>query len=83
MFTDEERFQGGLRGGARARDKADAFASQFRPLLEHYISKGKSHRQISETLNANGIKSYRGGQWHRTQVQRLVTRLKLSGSGKR
>lgn len=83
MFTDEERFRGGLRGGARARDKADAFASQFRPLLEHYISRGKSHRQIAEALNERGIKTYRGGKWQRTQVQRMVSRLGISGSGKR
>jgi hypothetical protein len=83
MFTDEERRRGGLNGGQKTRERTAAFAEQFRPLIEHYIARGASHRQISETLNANGIKSYRGGQWHRTQVQRLVTRLKLSGSGKR
>jgi hypothetical protein len=83
MLTFEDRQRGGLRAGKTQKAKADGFAEQFRPLVVHYRRSGKSYDSIASILNERGIKSYRGGQWHRTQVQRLAYRLGIAGLGKK
>ena len=39
-----------------------------------YRKEGKSYVAIAEKLNADGIKSRSGKQWHPTQVQRVIQR---------
>jgi len=42
-------------------------------ILEHRKS-GKSYVAIANDLNAGGIKSRSGKQWHPTQFQRVIQR---------
>lgn len=56
---------------AQAQERAEAWRGVVAPLHEA----GKSLRDIAGALNAAGIKSGRGGQWHATSVKRLVERL--------
>ena len=39
------------------------------------LDAGKSLRVIAAELNADGVPTARGGQWHLTSVKRLVDRL--------
>lgn len=56
---------------AQAQQRAEVWRGVVAPLHEA----GKSLRDIAGALNAAGIKSGRGGQWHATSVKRLVERL--------
>jgi DNA invertase Pin-like site-specific DNA recombinase len=47
--------------------------SVVRSILE-YRNGGKSYVAIAEQLNAEGVKSRSGKQWHPTQVQRIIQR---------
>jgi DNA invertase Pin-like site-specific DNA recombinase len=59
-----------------ARTAADAYASTLTATLEELRLQGTySVRDITAALNARGIRTRRGSQWHPTSVQRLLDRL--------
>lgn len=59
-----------------ARAGADAYASTLTATLEELRARGvTSVRDTAAALNARGIPTSRGGQWHPTSVQRLLDRL--------
>jgi DNA invertase Pin-like site-specific DNA recombinase len=67
---------GGLNSGGIAKQRAAAkFAEQLRPTFEELA--GLSARQAAATLNAFGIKTAEGGQWHASQVVRVRERLRF------
>ena len=47
---------------------------EIREIISEIITKGKitTHSGIAECLNARGIATARGGQWHTTTVRRLI-----------
>jgi DNA invertase Pin-like site-specific DNA recombinase len=57
------------------RDRAGAFAETLRPVLE-LLPAGLSLRQLSATLNEQGIKTERGGAWAPMTVSRMLERLR-------
>jgi DNA invertase Pin-like site-specific DNA recombinase len=60
----------------QARAGADAYASTLTATLEELRLQGVySVRDICSALNARGVPTSRGGQWHPTSVQRLLDRL--------
>ncbi|MCG5249611.1 recombinase family protein [Methylorubrum extorquens] len=62
--------------GTQARTGADAFARSLAPTIEELRCAGiYSVRDICSALNARGILTNRGAQWHPTSVQRLMDRL--------
>jgi DNA invertase Pin-like site-specific DNA recombinase len=62
-------------GTARIRESADAFAANVLPIVRQVQASGvKTSKAIAEALNARGVKTARGGQWHPTSVQRLLAR---------
>jgi DNA invertase Pin-like site-specific DNA recombinase len=62
--------------GREARTGADAFARSLAPTIEELRCAGTySVRDICSALNARGILTNRGAQWHPTSVQRLMDRL--------
>jgi len=54
-----------------AQERAQALSDAVRGKLDD----GKSLRTITDELNAEGVPTARGGQWHLTSVKRLVDRL--------
>lgn len=59
-----------------ARAGADAYASSLTATLEELRLQGTySVRDICSALNARGITTRKGGQWHPTSVQRLLDRI--------
>lgn len=71
---------GGLRDATMKRNEvvkaqAQAKAETWRGVVVPLHEAGKSLRDIAEALNAAGIKSSRGGQWHAASVKRVVERL--------
>lgn len=59
-----------------ARAGADAYASTLTATLEELRLQGiYSVREITAALNARGIRTRRGSQWHPTSVQRLLDRI--------
>src|SRR3954447_19292688 len=63
------------RGAAANARGADAFASNIIPIVRSIQAAGvTSLRGIAGTLNARGIGTPRGGQWHPQSVVRLLER---------
>ena len=67
---------GGLNRGGIAKQQAAAdFAERMRSTFEELAD--LSARQAAATLNAFGIKTAEGGQWHASQVVRVRERLRF------
>lgn len=58
-------------------NKAEAVsrAEQLRPIITDLRNQGLSMAEIADRLNAQGVETPRGGQWHAMQVQRILKRL--------
>ena len=56
------------KGAAMQRAAANAFAANVLPVIRQIQAAGvTTHRAIAEALNARGIRTARGGQWHEIQ----------------
>ena len=54
---------------------ADAFAANVLPIVRQIEASGvKGYRAIAAALNASGIRTARGGEWHNTTIRNLVAR---------
>lgn len=63
------------KGAAAQRTAADTFAANVLPVVRQIQAAGATtHRAIAEALNARGIRTARGGQWHVSTVQNLLGR---------
>ena len=57
------------------RDKADRFAANTLPIIHNLQDQGIiSHKAIARALNARGIQTANGRQWHGTTVRNLLQR---------
>jgi len=62
-------------GVARVRAAADGFAANVLPIVRQIQSSGvRTPKAIAEALNARGVRTARGGQWHPTTVRNLLAR---------
>lgn len=62
-------------GAAANAEAADAFAANVLPLVRSIEAAGvTSLRGIADALNARGVQTPRGGQWHARSVARLLER---------
>lgn len=62
-------------GSASNRAGASAFAANVLPIVDQVTAAGMTTlRQIAEALNARGVRTARGGDWHATTVRNLVAR---------
>jgi DNA invertase Pin-like site-specific DNA recombinase len=62
-------------GVARVKQAADAFAANVLPIVRQIQATGvKTAKAIAEAMNARGVKTARGGQWHPTSVRLLLAR---------
>lgn len=71
----------GVTGKIRAKankDKAIEFAEKISPHIHAAIGSGSgSNQSIANYMNGLGIKTFNGGKWHPTTVQRVVERLSV------
>jgi DNA invertase Pin-like site-specific DNA recombinase len=68
----------GKLGRAVLIDAADEFATGLRPMVQAFRAAGAvTLASMTMELNQRGIKSARGGKWHRSSVQNLLGRTKL------
>jgi DNA invertase Pin-like site-specific DNA recombinase len=64
-----------VKGAAAMRTAADAFAANVLPIIRQIEASGiRGDRAIAAALNARGIRTARGGHWHRTTVRNLLAR---------
>jgi DNA invertase Pin-like site-specific DNA recombinase len=62
-------------GAAAVRADADAFAANVLPIVRQIKAAGvTSTREIAAALNARGIRTARGGEWHHSTVRNLLAR---------
>ena len=62
-------------GAAATRTAADAFAANVLPVVRDLRAAGvTATRAIAEALNARGIRTARGGEWHHSTVRNLLAR---------
>lgn len=62
-------------GAAANQNAARAFASNVIPIVRQIEASGVSgYHGIASALNARGVKSSRGGEWHATTVRNLMIR---------
>ena len=63
------------KGAGANRTAADAFASNVLPVVKEIQAAGvTTHRGLAATLNARGVETARGGEWHATTVRNLLLR---------
>jgi hypothetical protein len=66
---------GGAKGAETQRAEADAFAANVLPIVRQIEAAGaKTHRAIADALNARGVRTARGGEWHGSTVRNLPAR---------
>lgn len=67
--------KGSRAGLSRIRASADQFARNILPVVREIEGAGvKTYRGIAKALNARGIQTARGGEWHPATVRNLMTR---------
>src|SRR3979411_2473136 len=70
--------EAGVIGRSRLVERADDFARRLAPSLQAIQSQGATTlRSIAAALNRRGIRSARGGKWHRSSVANLIHRTNL------
>jgi DNA invertase Pin-like site-specific DNA recombinase len=66
----------GAVGRERLRGRADRFAANVLPIVEEIRRAGAStFTAIAEALNARGVRTARGGQWHAATVRNVLQRV--------
>ncbi len=69
--------EAGSRGRAVQSSAADQFATDLLPQLAAIQRRGASSlTQIADALNERGVRSAKGGKWHRSAVRNLLARAK-------
>jgi DNA invertase Pin-like site-specific DNA recombinase len=64
------------KGATANRAAADAFAANVVPIVRQIEASGvKGSRAIAAALNARGVRTARGGEWHATTVRNLMGRV--------
>jgi DNA invertase Pin-like site-specific DNA recombinase len=67
--------EAGAKGAVTQRADADAFAANVLPIVRQIKAAGATtHRAIAEALNARGVRTARGGDWHGSTVRNLLAR---------
>ena len=74
--------KGGVALQRAVTQNADAHAGDLAPVIEEVQAAGHtSLRTIAGELNARGVLTRRGGQWHVSTVRNLLARLERQGRG--
>jgi DNA invertase Pin-like site-specific DNA recombinase len=67
--------EAGRKGVQRQQEGADAFAATIMPKVRELQQAGvETTRGIANALNEHGIKTARGGAWHRSTISNLLAR---------
>ena len=69
----------GAKGAETQRANADAFAANVLPIVRQIQASGATTpRAIAVALNARGVRTARGGEWHDSTVRNLLARATAS-----
>lgn len=71
--VDEQRCAA-AKGAQRNARNADQFAANVLPVIREIATGGASLHQVARELNARGVKTARGGEWHAMTVRNALTR---------
>ena len=71
--ADEQR-SAAAKGAQRNASNADQFAANVLPVIREIAAGGASLHQVARELNARGVKTARGGEWHAMTVRNVLTR---------
>jgi hypothetical protein len=64
-----------VKAHAANRAAADQFAANVLPIVQTIEASGLTTlREVADALNARGIRTARGGQWHSSTVHNLLSR---------
>ena len=64
-----------LPGAAAQREAADRHAANVLPIVREIQAAGITGvREIAKALNARGVRTVRGGEWHHSTVRNLLAR---------
>ncbi|OJX79947.1 recombinase family protein [Magnetospirillum sp. 64-120] len=75
-LTADGRARGSEVGRAVSVQRADRWAADLAPTLNHLVAQGiTSATDIAAKLNQAGVPAARGGKWQAVQVQRLLARM--------
>jgi DNA invertase Pin-like site-specific DNA recombinase len=67
--------EAGAKGAATQRAEADTFAANVMPIVRQIQAAGATTtRAIAAALNARGVRTARGGEWHSSTVRNLLAR---------
>jgi DNA invertase Pin-like site-specific DNA recombinase len=68
-----------IKAHAASRAGADQFAANVLPIVREIQASGlTSLRDIAVALNARGVRTVRGGEWHSSTVHNLLLRAKIN-----
>ena len=68
--------EAGAKGAATQRAEADTFAANVMPIVRQIQAAGATTtRAIAAALNARGVRTARGGDWHSSTVRNLLARV--------
>jgi len=72
-----------MSGPLAGKRAADSRAHTLAPTIRKLMTAGfVSQSALADELNRGGIPTARGGSWHRTSVERMLTRLGLRTEGR-
>ena len=64
------------KGAAANREADDAFAANVLPVVRQFqAAEITTARAIAEALNARGVRTARGGEWHNSTMRNLLARV--------
>jgi DNA invertase Pin-like site-specific DNA recombinase len=67
--------EAGAKGAQTQREAADAFAANVLPIVRQLQASGATTpRAIAAAMNARGVRTARGGDWHDSTVRNLLAR---------
>jgi len=76
-----EQAKASQRGATAARQRADQHAANILPVIRQIKAGGaRTLRQIADALNARGIRTARGGEWHAMTVRNVMARTEAAPS---
>lgn len=68
--------EAGALGREANKRAADAFAANTLPIIRQLQASGvRNSKELADTLNARGIRTARGGQWHASTVLNILRRV--------
>lgn len=73
-LTDNARAEGRRVSLEKRKGAADGFAAKIMPIIEKYRAEGLGYAAVADRLNAEGLRTRKGGEWLAMGVKRVMER---------